>query len=124
MINFIETLPADTQAALTAGEAIVKNKLSAICIIDTALDSLFEILPLSATRYGFAISIPYGQGKYMVTHFGNIVAGQKGKLMYRNKCTLDLRAANLYVVAWDEANVKQNSKKSSPPPRKIDRVSF
>lgn len=95
-----KSLPEDTKEAIESGDAIFKCRMGSICVIDSELEELFDVLPLHNGKFGFCIEIPYKKGIFR-THFGEIVCKKKGKIKFLNNCLLDLRFYNLEIIPWD-----------------------
>lgn len=93
-------LPATTSAAIDAGLAVIKAKFGNFCVVDIEDADLFDVLPLTFTKYGFAIIVTCKNGKLLTTNFAEIVKRQRGKARYNNSCFADLRKNNIEIEAW------------------------
>lgn len=93
-------LPPETAKAISDGVAVVKGKFGNFCVVDSEDASLFDILPLVFTKYGFALSITCRNGKVLTTNLTEILKRVRGRTFYKNGCLADLRKVNLTVHAW------------------------
>lgn len=99
--DIYDKLPEDCREALNKGDAIIKFKYGSYCIIDTEDESLFDVLPLIGTRFGFAVC-NINNGRRYNTYFHEILCRQRGIISYNNKCRLDLRKCNINIKPWDD----------------------
>lgn len=94
-----ELLPHDCREAIELGVAVIRIKFGSLCVIDTQEASLFDVLPIIHTKFGFAISIPYRKG-YLNTFFAEVISRKRGKVTYLNGCSFDLRLENIEIEEW------------------------
>lgn len=103
VLNELEkSFPIDCRNDIESGKAKVVFKYTNFAIVDADDASLFEILPLVLSTYGYCIAIPYkNKTKIGYTSFGEIICRKKGKVTFKNRFKFDYRKSNLLIENWD-----------------------
>jgi hypothetical protein len=94
-----QSLPSDCLAAIESEEAEVVFKNNNFAILDKSDVSLFKILPLIMSKFGFCICIPYKNNTHYTT-LGEILCRTKGRVLFKNSFKNDYRICNLVIEPW------------------------